>query len=246
MPGQGDAPARAAITILVPPAYGGDRGGQLHEAAHLVRAGYSALTFEAVVCARGGVHSLGPLEAAQIDDAIAYLRHNPDGIRADLTKIAIHGYSSAGASGLFAAARRPDIAAVLAEGNYYDLDAYLSTTSNNPLEGLLIASARLTYRLVTGQAPDVLAPINAIPQIPPRPIFLIYGSLEAKRGGAEKLLAAAQAARPGTFAKLWIVEGVEHGGYQAGPGGPVEYARYVVSFYDCALLQQCAEWDALW
>lgn len=244
LPGSGE---REGITIIVPPAYIAARGGQLYEAVHLVRAGYSVLTFESVVCARGGVHSLGPMEAAQIDDALAYLQNNPDGIRADLTKIALHGFSSAGASSLFAAARRPDIAAVLAEGNYYDLDAYLSAVSaTNPLEALMVGSARLTYRLSTGQDPDVLAPIQAIPKIPPRPIFLIYGSLEAKRGGADKLLTAAQAAHPQAFVRLWIVDGVEHGEYQQGPGGADEYARYVVSFYDCALMAQCEAWEALW
>jgi dienelactone hydrolase len=244
LPGSGE---RAAITIIVPPAYIAARGGQLYEAVHLVRAGYSALTFESVVCARGGVHSLGPLETAQIEDAIAYLEDNPDGIRADLAKIALHGFSSAGASSLFAAARRPDIAAVLAEGNYYDLDAYLSTGSaTNLLEALMVGSARLTYRLSTRQDPEVLAPIQAIPKIPPRPIFLIYGALEAERGGGRKLLAAAQAAHPQAFARLWIVEGVEHGKYQHGPGGADEYARYVVSFYDCALMSQCEAWEALW
>lgn len=239
--------ARNRVTIIAPPAYNGDAGATLYETKVLVQAGFQVLTFESVVCARGGVHSLGALEAAQIEDALAYLKQNSAALNVDLTKIALHGFSSAGASSIFAAARTPEIAAVLAEGNYFDLDSYMSISqSDNPLINVVVFAMRLTYRLSTGQDPAVLTPISAITHIPPRPLFLIYGSPEVERGGAKQLLAAAQAAAPASinFPKLWIVPGSGHGGYIY--AGETEYARYAVSFYDCALNADCAAWTQMW
>jgi hypothetical protein len=250
IPGVGDgAPSRTGAVIVAPGALGAGVGGTLYETHIIPLAGYNLLTVGAVVCGRGGVHSLGYVEAAQIDDVVAYLNNNPDGITVDPDKIAIHGYSSAGAAAIFAAARNPGISAVLAEGNYYNLDAYLSTSqTTNFLEALLIGSARVTYRVATGHDASVLNPLQAIGDIPPRPVFLIYGSLEAERGGARFLLERAQAAVRSAgssqrFPQLWIVPGVGHGGYvQTGTA----YGRYVVSFYDCALFEECAAWYALW
>ncbi|MFN8418182.1 MAG: hypothetical protein U0528_02880 [Anaerolineae bacterium] len=232
---------RADMLILVPAAYNGDAGGSLHEVQTLAQAGYSALTIESVVCARGGVHTLGPYEAVQVEDALRYLPTNTDGIPTSFSKIGLHGFSSAGASSIFAAARDLRIAAVLAEGNYSDLDAYLSVGgSGNVLEALMVFAARSAYRLISGLDTDALTPVRAISQIPPRPIFLIYGELEAIRGGAQKLVAAAKAADPSAKVELWIVPGVEHGGYIYAQGGLEEYRQRVVSFFDCALLEKCS------
>jgi hypothetical protein len=235
--------------IIVPPAFNGDAGAMLHEAKLLVQGGFPVLMFESVVCARGGVHSLGALEAAQIEDAMAYVQQNSDALNVDVDRIGLHGYSSAGASSIFAAARMPTIKAVLAEGNYYDLDSYLNVgRGGNFFESVSVFAMRLTYRISTGQDPAVLTPINAIAAIPPRAVFLIYGSLEAERGGARKLLAAAEANMPDTahFPKLWIVPNVEHGGYIYGAGGEAEFARYAVSFYQCALMDACTVWTEMW
>lgn len=240
MPGTKDA------TIISPTAYGGDRGGGLYESALLAQAGYNVLTIESVVCAGRSVHSLGYVETSQIGDALAYLNHNTDGIQVNMSRIAMLGFSSAGASSIMAAPRYPEIAAVVAEGNYYNIDAYLSQSqSEGFFDALIVFGARLTYRLSTGQDSSVASPINSIGKIPPRPIYLIYGSLEAVRGGAQQEADAVLAADPNAFVKLWIVPGSEHGGYTFVVGAE-EYKRHVVPFYDCALFQQCDAWNLLW
>ncbi|MBN2471184.1 MAG: hypothetical protein JXN59_10705, partial [Anaerolineae bacterium] len=95
-------PGDNGATIIVPPAYASGRGGLLHEVMILVRAGYSVLTYDSRPCAGMAVHSLGIWEAEDIVDALAYLRTRQD---VDLTRIGLHGFSQAGASNLFVAAR---------------------------------------------------------------------------------------------------------------------------------------------
>jgi hypothetical protein len=101
----------------------------------------------------------------------------------------------------------------------------------------------VTYRLTTGYDVTVLSPLDAITKIPPRPIFLIYGSIEPSLPGAKEQLATVRAADPNAPADLWVVPGAWHGGYVS--VAAAEYERRVVAFYDCALLAQCGQWNAL-
>jgi dienelactone hydrolase len=226
-------------TIIAPPAYNGGRGGMLHEAALLAHDGFNVLTFESRLCAGKGVHSLGYHEVEDVADVLAYLKQNNDDIKVNLSRIAMHGFSSAGATSLMAAARYPEIRAVLAEGGYHNADAQMGIeTARNPGDAMILFGARLTYRIATGEDPSVLSPIDAIKHIPPRPIFLVYGSRENSLDGAKAQLAAARAADPNTMADLWIVPDAVHGSYVY-TVGEEEYKRHVLPFYNCALLAQC-------
>jgi fermentation-respiration switch protein FrsA (DUF1100 family) len=235
-------------TIIVPPAYNGGRGGMLYEAALLAQDGYNVLLFESRICAGKGVISLGYSEVDDVGDVLAYLRQNNDNIRVNMTKLALHGFSSAGATSLMAAARFPEIATVLAEGGYHNAEAQMGIDRpNSIMVGLISLGARIAYRLGTGLDSSVLSPLDAIRHIPPRPVFLVYGSREVSLNGGKEELAAAQTGEvnPARPPRLWIVPDATHGSYTYTVGID-EYKRWVLPFYACALLDQCAQWDTLW
>jgi hypothetical protein len=160
--------------------------------------------------------------------------------------VALHGFSSAGATSIMAAARFHEISAILAEGGYDNIDEQLGIVHDaNFFESLMTFGSRLVYRIETGQDVSVLKPVEAIRRIPPRPIFLVYGTREISLPGAKEELAAARSVNPNTFIELWLVRGATHGTY-IDAVGKAEYLRYVLPFYACALLDQCAAWRALW
>jgi uncharacterized protein len=237
-------PGENGATIIVPPPLSSDRTGMLGEISRIAQHGYNVVLYDSRMCSGRSATSLGYLEAEDVEDVLAYLKQNNDNVQVDLSRVALHGFSSAGAASIMAAARYPEIRAILAEGGYHDMNVQMGIRNPHTLiEHLLRLGALLTYRLVTGVDPDALSPVTAIARIPPRPIFLVYGSIEVSLEGASEELAAAKAADPNTDAHLWMVPGAGHGGYIG--AAPDDYEHYVVAFYDCALLSKCDEWNVV-
>jgi len=222
-------PGANGAAVIIPPPYGGGRGSRLHEGDVLARHGYAVFSFESRRCADMGALSLGYEETGEIGDALNYLRARDD---IDPERIGILGFSSAGAASVMAAARFPEIRAVVAEGGYGDLaedSIKLGIAKDTLLNDLFKWSITISYRVISGTSIDKLSPQDHIGEIAPRPVLLIYGSRESSLGGAYKQLAAA-----GENATLWVVEGAGHGNYLA--VAPAEYERRVVAFFDNALL----------
>jgi pimeloyl-ACP methyl ester carboxylesterase len=224
-------PGKNGATIIMPPAYISGLSGRLPEAVMLARHGYAVFLFESRRCAGMGPLSLGYLEVDEVADALVYLSGRPD---VNPTKIGVYGFSSAGATAIMAAARFPQIRAVVAEGGYGD---FVDDTMGNEPEGSLRTyffrlyhwSAQSTYRLIFGLDMRRLSPVAVIGQITPRPILLIYGSREVSLPGGRQQLAAA-----GDNAQLWVVEGAGHGNYLA--VAPTAYETRVTAFFNKALL----------
>lgn len=215
------------VVVIVPPPYTTGRGGMLHEIAVLHKHGYGALNFESRSC-MGHTISLGYAEVTEVGDALNYLATRPD---VDMKMIAIHGFSSAGATSIMAAARYPEIGAVVAEGGYHDF-ADAITDSSQAQQWLFLGTfyefgVKVSYRLSTGYDLSVLSPVSVIGKISPRPILLIYGTAEPSLRGGQLELAAA-----GENAELWEAPGATHGSYQIDL--PEEFERRVVDFYDKA------------
>ncbi len=253
VPGSQSAPgtkntARNAL-ILIPPTYSSGRDGPMAEIAILAGHGYSVLTFESRACMSTRVISLGSREVDDVGDALDYLQRNPDRlpISADqMAHIGIFGFSSAGATATMAAARYPQLAALITEGGYHNASMITGLTAPaNPLEALIYFGGQIAYRLGTGADPAALDPLDAVPKIVPRPILFIYGSREVTLPGARLQLAAAHAANPRASAELWVVPGADHGGYRNAVGTD-EYARFMLPFFDCALVGDCVAYHALW
>jgi len=195
-------PGSNGAAIIIPPPYGGGRDARLEEADVLVRHGYAVLAFESRRCAGMGRLSLGYKETDEVADALA----------------------------IMAAARLPELHAVIAEGGYGDLaEGAFADSGDGLLVRLYEWSVRSSYRLLTGVELDKLSPIDVIDQIAPRPILLIYGSREISLDSARQ-----QRARAGDNADLWVVEGAGHGNYL--DLAPVDYEQRVIGFFDAALL----------
>ncbi|MEW5957942.1 MAG: CocE/NonD family hydrolase [Chloroflexota bacterium] len=223
-------PGSNGATIIVPPPWAGGRDSRLRQAAVLLRHGFSVLTFESRRCAGLGPLSLGYREVEEVADTLDYLRRRPE---VDPDRIGIHGFSSAGATAVMAAARLPALRAVVAEGGYGDFaeETLTPRPGHGPVayfETVYFGSIKLTYRLITGLDINRLSPTDVIDQIAPRPILLIYGSREVSLVGARHQQAAA-----GGNATLWIVEGAGHGNYLE--IAPEEYETRLVEFFDSTL-----------
>jgi dienelactone hydrolase len=237
-------PGTNGATIIVPPPVSTDRSGMLYEAEILARHGYNVLLYEARACAGKGPGSLGYLEVDDVGDVLSFLKQNSASVQVDRGRLALHGFSSAGATSIMAAARYPEIRAVVAEGGYHDAKTAMGIGTDQSIpDKLILFGAQIAYRLATGFDLTVLSPLDAISKIPPRPIFLVYGSIEISLPGAKEQLAAVRAVDPNAPADLWIVPGAWHGGYVS--VAAAEYERRVVAFYDCALLAQCGQWNTL-
>lgn len=220
------AEPRTGGTIIMAPTLDSGRGYNQHEYIHYVRAGYDVLSFDSVNCLGAAVNSLGAIETAQIGDALAFLQARGG----DMTRIAVHGFSAGGATAIMAAARYPQIGAVIAQGGYHDFFEHMhaNTSARLPLYGALFdLGARAAYRLIIGQSIEILSPIRVIGQIAPRPVLLIYGSTEPALYGAYL-----QQQAGGPTVTVWEVPGAGHGDYAF--VAPDEYPRRVVGFVDRA------------
>ncbi len=231
-------PGENRATVIIPPPTSSGRGNRLHEADVLARNGYAVLIYESRRCAGMGPISLGYQEVNEVGDALAYLQSRPD---VDPDRIAVFGFSSAGATSVMAGARYPALRAVIAEGGYGDFAegaVGLGTVGDNPLETIFKWSLAVSYRVITGVDIDRLSPQDVIGQIAPRPVLLVYGSEERSLAGAYDQLAAA-----GDNAELWVVPGAHHGDYVYVAAN--EYERRLIAFLDKALFGAQTSQEAL-
>jgi uncharacterized protein len=216
-------------TVIIPPAYGNGRGGDLHYAAILNRAGFNIITFNGRVCTSYGRSSMGYVEVEDVEAAYEYLLTR---VEVDPERVTLHGFSSAGATSLIATARMPQIRGVSAEGNYVDMrEAMGVDQANTYFDALFVWAASLTYRVVIGEDISVLRPITSAEQIGARPLLLIYGSRDGAVGSAARLREAALAG--GADAELWVIEGAGHRQYIAVAGA--EFERRLVTFHCAAV-----------
>ncbi|MBI1877298.1 MAG: dienelactone hydrolase family protein, partial [Chloroflexi bacterium] len=182
-------------------------------------------------CAGMGGLSLGYREVDEVADALDYLQIRPE---VDPERIGVYGFSSAGATAIMAAARLPQLKAVVAEGGYGDFAEETLTLVAVPrslgdyFQIEYFWSIRQFYALLTGLDINLLSPEDVIGQISPRPILLIYGSKEVSLAGAHRQQAAA-----GKNADLWVVEGAGHGNYF--DVASKEYETRLTTFFDQSL-----------
>ncbi|PJF44987.1 MAG: hypothetical protein CUN55_01215 [Phototrophicales bacterium] len=214
-------------TVIFPPNFTAGRNSRLFEALPFVDAGYNVVVYESRRCANMGPLSLGYEEVSEVADVLDYLALRGD---VDMAHIGVHGFSSAGATAIMAAAQYPQIKAVVAVGNYADMNAILDAD----VEGvrhffymLYQHGFRFTYQLWVGNSLDTLKPIEVIDQIYPRPILLIYGSEEPGALTSEALMMRAD-----ENATLWILEGEGHGSYRR----RTDYSQRTIAFFDQHLL----------
>ena len=139
------------------------------------------------------------------------------------------GYSLGGVTATLGAAKDSRVEAVVAEGGFYDLAADIVNKggTNSPWETIMFQSILVSFRFETGVRARDVSPISVIDQISPRPLFLIYGELEAGQTHPQE-----QLDRAGEPKQLWIVPEAWHGGYLDVAGE--EWEERVIAFFDAA------------
>lgn len=225
-------PGATPAAVIVLPAFNNSRGSELHYAQILNSAGFSVVTLNSRVCSSPGRVSLGYDEVLDAQAAYAYLKTRSD---VDAQRVGLFGFSSAGATAIMAAARMPDIRSVVAMGGYHNYADALGK-SDQFLVNLYQQGVRWAYRLFTGHDISVLDPLSSIEKLPPRPLFLIYGSREVSLPGARIMLERALSL--GIDAHLWVMEGADHGDYVV--LDPEGFREQVVRFERAALLDEPA------
>lgn len=219
-------PPDNGVAVVVLGGLGASRDSMLPTAVMLVKNGYGALTLDYRHCA-GRTTTLGYRETEELDAMIAFARSQPG-----VYHTAVLGFSVGGAAALLGAAENIGIEAVIAEGNYINLEDEITASPAVPfsLQWQIQRAVLIAYRLRTGISPAQISPIEAIPKISPRPILFIHGEKEIARTRGREQFAAA-----GT-AQLWVVPAAGHG--EPIRLYPLDYERRIVTFLAESFPQQ--------
>ncbi len=207
----------------------GALGDRLPPVDFLINDGFGVLQLDSRACARPAAPvTLGGKESLDLAAGLQFLEARPE-----VLQVGAFGFSMGGAAVIRAAAVHPRIAAVAAEGGYFNLGKHFTEPgSDQPLPlGLLSTAIAGAYWIQSGVNPWLLSPIDDLPRLSPRPVLLIYGEQEADNGRAWEQYAAA-----GEPKQLWIVPGGRHGGNQS--AAPEEYQQRILEFFAQCLLQK--------
>lgn len=198
-------------------------------ARDLVRAGYDVLLFDFRNSGQspGQVTTVGILEQRDLLGAVQYARQRrPD------ARVGLLGFSMGAATAIQAAAASLDVAAVVADSPFADLEAYLeenlsvwSGLPHYPFTPLILS---LIPPLI-GADPAAMSPVRAVAAFAGRPLLLIHGTADAKIP-LEDSRAIAQQARAHAAVELWTVEGADH--VKAYAHNPAAYTKKVLAFFD--------------
>jgi fermentation-respiration switch protein FrsA (DUF1100 family) len=218
-------PASNGAVILVAHGYGGARQAEKH--AFFARSGFGTVTwdFRAHGESEGEVCTMGHQEAMDVEAALDFALSQPD-----LSMVGALGESMGAAAIIQAAARRPEIAAMVADSSFAALEEEIEIVVP---QAILRPFIRFFAEREAGLDIGDLRPIERIGEISPRPVFIIQGMADSAipADSAQRLYDAAGEPR-----RLWIEPGVEHMGVQN--ARPAEYERRVIEFFRAALLSR--------
>lgn len=187
--------------------------------------GYNALLFDFRGCGRSeaAFTTLAAKETLDVLGAIRWAKEHTGG------PIALYGISMGASAALMAAARSPDVAVLLLDSPYSELEAVveqrLVTLISHPW---LRPVARLSVRLgeiLSANAVCQVRPIDAVGGVLPRPMLFIFGENDSliPRWQWQDLYQASGAA-----GELWVAPGSGH--VRARFDHPEEYRRRLSQF----------------
>ena len=224
-------PSQNGAAIITLGGLGGALGTALPPAGPLMEAGFGVRQIGSRACATP-VHPV-TLGGSEIQEAAAGLAFLLSRTEVDPARIGIFGFSMGGVGAIRTAARHPEIAAVVAEGGYFNLgDDFVEPDAPEPLfrKVFLVTVAGVFWQR-TGHNPWQLSPVDEIGALSPRPVLLIYGEHEAGSGRAQLQFDTA-----GEPKELWVVPGGDHGkNHLAAPG---EYTQRIVTFFKNTLFSE--------
>jgi fermentation-respiration switch protein FrsA (DUF1100 family) len=175
--GQAEAPPRGAVILC----HGmlANRAEVLHWAAPLWERGFALLMFDFRALGQSGGDrcTAGYFETQDLRCAVDYLTARPDmaGV-----PIGVFGFSMGGAAAILEAADDPRIQAIATHGAFATLDRAIWQRCRHHF-GPLGPLAEWVIRTLGVRAhwfpvsPSVVAPINAISRLTPRPLLLLHG-----------------------------------------------------------------------
>ena len=235
-------------TLILAHGIDGNASDMLPRAWFLARDHYDSLVIDLRAHGRsaGNYATPGYMEARDILGSLSYLRHG----RHDGGPIAVFGHSYGAVAGLYAAAKTPDIAAVIADGAFISFEKMMRRAtillSQDPDRsyfdrlGLEVAGTRAAewavlpiyfLRTEVWPSPDRSDLLSAIPSINPRPILFIAGQEDKICPPENARLMYEVADSPNKI--LFIVPGAEHDETYA--AAPQLYEETVVKFLQNAL-----------
>lgn len=190
----------------------GNVGQHLTWVRWLPARGFNVLLFDY----RGYGRSAGePSRAGTIADAVAAL---DVALARDPDRVVVYGHSLGGAIGIRAAAERPAVRAVVAEGTFPSYRAV--ARAQVPLLGVL-----LQFLVSSGEDPE-----DVLDRIPPRPLLVVHGSED---GIVPLYLGEALFERAQEPKTLYVAEGSGHRSPLAREGAAFE--QRLVDFFTTAL-----------
>jgi dipeptidyl aminopeptidase/acylaminoacyl peptidase len=195
-------------------------------------AGYNVLCFDFRAHGQSGGRftSVGHRETNDVVGAVEYLQRRPE---VDTSRIGVIGFSMGAAATIQAAARSPEIAAVVADSAYAAfLDAakysfsLVTRVPHFPMAPIAMRWAKWIANVDANQ----LRPLDVIGRIAPRPILIAHGALDeiVPVRHARMLFKAA-----GEPKELWIAPDAHHVG--ARDTDPDTYFLKVEGFFRQAL-----------
>jgi pimeloyl-ACP methyl ester carboxylesterase len=217
-------PPRNGVAILALGGTEGALGENPPPVSFLVQEGFGTLQIDSRVCAMPSTQvTLGADEITDAAAGLDFLLSRPE-----VEHIGAIGYSMGASAVIRAAARHPEIEAVIAEGGYHNLgDDFVDLDAPLSPRKVLLYGVASAFWIQTGWNPWQVSPIDDLARISPRPLLLIYGEQEAASGEALRQFSVANQPK-----QLWIVPGGSHGkNYLVAPR---DYRRRVLNFFRAA------------
>jgi fermentation-respiration switch protein FrsA (DUF1100 family) len=224
-------PTRNGAVVVLVHGHAGNRQHYLPQAGSLVARGYGVLLFDLRNSgdSQGDTTTMGLLEVDDVRGAIELVKSKPG---VDHSRIGLMGQSLGGATVIMAAARIPEVGAVVAESAYTSLEDNI----RNGVERLAFLPAFPFAPLVVfwGQQEagiDIaqVRPVDDIASISPRPILIVHGERDdiIPVENAHKLYEAAREPK-----ELYLLPEAGHYNF-AGVQG---YMQKITEFFDRSLL----------
>jgi uncharacterized protein len=218
------------MTIIFAHGYRGNRllkhGAALGIAKELIQRGYQVLLFDFRNCGNSG----GRLSTIGLDEQQDMLGAIDWCTARGIERIGLIGHSMGAATSLLAAAKCEAVEGVIADSPFSDLKRYLldhlSVWSKLPRFPFSVLSV-LAIQYIMGKNPQLVRPIDALPNIYPRPVLFIHGDADdaIPCSSSERM-----SERYTDAFSLWKVSGANHiGSYRM---YPQEYTNRVIQFFD--------------
>ena len=212
----------------------GNRAGVLTHARYLHQAGFALFSFDFRACgdSDGDMSTIGWREVGDAQGAVSYIASRVDTKNVPL---GIFGASMGAAVAIQLAAKTPEIRCVVADSPYATLDRAVDQRFRGLFpsgSSALSIPIQFAGEQMMGHSAITVSPLDAIPKIAPRPLFLIHGLADQliRSEDSQMLFDAAKGPK-----QLWLVPGARHvGAYKVAKR---EYQQRVTRFFQSNLHQ---------